>query len=31
MNILILGTGNMGSALARQLSKAGHLIRLAST
>ncbi|GFF06025.1 hypothetical protein SM139_1171 [Stenotrophomonas maltophilia] len=31
MNILILGAGNMGSAFARQFSRAGHDVRIAST
>lgn len=31
MNILILGAGNMGSALARQFSRAGHAVRIAAT
>ncbi|MBW8823788.1 MAG: NAD(P)-binding domain-containing protein [Xanthomonadales bacterium] len=31
MNILILGAGNMGSALARQFTKAGHAVRIAAT
>jgi predicted dinucleotide-binding enzyme len=31
MNILILGAGNMGSALARRFSAAGHAVRLAAT
>jgi predicted dinucleotide-binding enzyme len=31
MNILILGAGNMGSALARQFTRAGHVVRLAAT
>jgi predicted dinucleotide-binding enzyme len=30
MNITILGAGNMGSALARQLSRAGHKVRIAT-
>jgi 8-hydroxy-5-deazaflavin:NADPH oxidoreductase len=30
MNITILGAGNMGSALTRQLSRAGHKVRIAS-
>src|SRR5687768_11474630 len=28
MNVLILGAGNMGSALAGQLSRAGHAVRI---
>ena len=31
MNILLLGAGNMGSALARQFSNAGHDVRIAAT
>ena len=31
MNILLLGAGNMGSALAQQFSKAGHAVRIAAT
>lgn len=31
MNLLLLGAGNMGSALAQQFSKAGHAIRIAAT
>ena len=31
MNILLLGAGNMGSALARQFSRAGHDVRIAAT
>ena len=31
MNLLIIGAGNMGSALARQFSSAGHVIRIAAT
>lgn len=31
MNLLILGTGNMGSALAQQFSKAGHTVSVAAT
>lgn len=31
MNILVLGAGNMGSALARQFSRAGHQVRIAAT
>jgi predicted dinucleotide-binding enzyme len=31
MNILILGAGNMGSALARQFTQAGHAVRIAAT
>lgn len=31
MNILILGAGNMGSALARQFNVAGHSVRIAAT
>lgn len=30
MNILLLGSGNMGSAFARQFSRAGHGVRIAS-
>ncbi len=30
MNITILGAGNMGAALAKQLSRAGHQVRIAS-
>jgi predicted dinucleotide-binding enzyme len=30
MNITILGAGNMGSALATQLSRAGHAVRITS-
>lgn len=30
MNITILGAGNMGSALAKQLSRAGHQVRISS-
>lgn len=30
MNILILGAGNMGTALARQFTRVGHTVRLAS-
>lgn len=30
MNITILGAGNMGSALAKQLARAGHQVRIAS-
>lgn len=30
MNITILGAGNMGSALARQFSRAGHRVRITS-
>jgi 8-hydroxy-5-deazaflavin:NADPH oxidoreductase len=30
MNITILGAGNMGSALARQFSRAGHKVRIAT-
>jgi 8-hydroxy-5-deazaflavin:NADPH oxidoreductase len=28
MNVTIIGTGNMGSAFARQLSSAGHVVRV---
>lgn len=28
MNITLIGTGNMGSALARQLTRAGHAVRI---
>jgi len=31
MNILILGAGNMGSALASRLGRAGHTVRIAAT
>ena len=31
MNILLLGAGNMGSALAQQFSRAGHGVRIAAT
>ena len=31
MNLLILGAGNMGSALARQFTRAGHAVRIAAT
>ncbi len=31
MNILLLGAGNMGSALAHQFTRAGHTVRLAAT
>lgn len=31
MNILLLGAGNMGSALAQQFSRAGHSVRIAAT
>lgn len=31
MNILLLGAGNMGSALARQFVRAGHAVRIAAT
>ena len=31
MNILLLGAGNMGSALARQFTRAGHAVRIAAT
>lgn len=31
MNILLLGVGNMGSALAQQFTRAGHSVRLAAT
>lgn len=31
MNILILGAGNMGSALAGQFARAGHAVRIAAT
>lgn len=31
MNILLLGAGNMGSALAHQFARAGHTVRLAAT
>jgi predicted dinucleotide-binding enzyme len=30
MNITVLGAGNMGSALARQLTRAGHAVRITS-
>ena len=30
MNILLLGAGNMGSALARQFSQAGHTVQIAT-
>jgi predicted dinucleotide-binding enzyme len=30
MNITIIGTGNMGAALTRQLTRAGHKVRLAA-
>src|SRR4051812_5854994 len=30
MNITILGAGNMGSALAKQFSRAGHKVRITS-
>ncbi len=30
MNVLILGAGNMGSALATQLTRAGHAVRITS-
>ena len=30
MNILLLGAGNMGSALARQFSQAGHTVQIAA-
>jgi 8-hydroxy-5-deazaflavin:NADPH oxidoreductase len=30
MNITILGAGNMGSALAKQLARAGHQVRITS-
>ena len=28
MNITLIGTGNMGSALAKQLTRAGHAVRI---
>jgi predicted dinucleotide-binding enzyme len=31
MNILLLGAGNMGSALAQQFSRAGHQVQVAAT
>lgn len=31
MNILLLGAGNMGSALAQQFSSASHVVRIAAT
>lgn len=31
MNILILGSGNMGAALAQQAARAGHEVRIAAT
>lgn len=31
MNLLILGAGNMGSALARRFTTAGHSVRIAAT
>lgn len=31
MNILLLGAGNMGSALAQQFANAGHAVRIAAT
>jgi len=31
MNILLLGAGNMGSALAQQFTRAGHGVRIAAT
>jgi predicted dinucleotide-binding enzyme len=31
MNLLILGAGNMGSALASQFARAGHAVRIAAT
>lgn len=31
MNVLLLGAGNMGSALARQFARAGHPVRIAAT
>lgn len=31
MNLLIIGAGNMGSALAQQFSQAGHAVRIAAT
>jgi predicted dinucleotide-binding enzyme len=31
MNITLLGAGNMGSALARQFTRAGHAVRIAAT
>ena len=31
MNLLLLGAGNMGSALALQFTRAGHAVRLAAT
>lgn len=30
MNLLLIGAGNMGSALAQQFSKAGHTVRIAA-
>ena len=30
MNITILGAGNMGAALSKQLARAGHKVRIAS-
>lgn len=30
MNVLLLGAGNMGSALARQFARAGHSVRIAA-
>ena len=31
MNILVLGAGSMGTALANQFSRAGHDVRIAAT
>ena len=31
MNILILGAGNMGAALAGQFARAGHAVSIAAT
>jgi len=28
MKITVIGTGNMGSAFAKQLSSAGHIVRI---